>query len=116
GASSLLAARARTEGAADNCGRAAGTGTVRIDSTFVSAAARLKERDWEAAAPEEATRGVAWAVSSSSSSVWDKGGSRLFLRVLRADVKSTPAVCAAPSDVCDGGDEPRFSMSAKASA
>src|SRR5258708_37446254 len=49
-AASLLAARARTGGNAEGCGRAAGTGTnaVRADSAFGSAEARLKEAEREA--------------------------------------------------------------------
>src|SRR5258708_21238821 len=49
---SLLAARARTGGNADGCGRAAGTGTraVRTDSAFGSAEAKLKEAERESGA------------------------------------------------------------------
>jgi len=89
-------ARARTGGNADGCGRGrrkpgtrGGCGPTRL---FGSAEAKFEGGGG-------AKRGPPAPHRPSSSSIWNKAASRLFLRPPPADAISIPAVCAALSDV-----------------
>src|SRR5215467_5500223 len=101
-----LAAGIEAAAAVGRCGRAAGTGTkaARTGSGLELTEARLYDPAREACAES----------SSSSPPMWNKVASRFFLRPPWA--ASTPAAWAALTDISEGADEPRISISARANA